>query len=67
MSIIRTLKAQIKRYPSSRAHLCRNAGISRPVVTNFMNGKRGLSLASADKLAKVLRLQLTHKESPNGR
>ena len=34
------------------------AGLSYPVIYNFAKGKRGLSLASAEKLAPVLGLEL---------
>ncbi len=42
------------------------SGISQPIVHRFMNGERGLTLDTADKLCRFLGLRLTAtKDEPD--
>jgi transcriptional regulator with XRE-family HTH domain len=38
--------------------LAKDSGVSQPVVSRFVNEKRGITLATASKLAEVLGLEL---------
>ena len=42
--------------------LAKDSGVSQPVVSRFVNGKRGITLATASKLAEVLGLELVAKK-----
>ena len=44
-------------------HLCNVAGLQRPNVLRFMEGKRGLSVESLDALADVLGLRVMADKS----
>jgi predicted transcriptional regulator len=39
--------------------LAKESGVSQPVLHRFMAGERDIKLATADKLAKYLKLRLT--------
>ena len=38
--------------------LAKDSGVSQPVVSRFVNEKRGITLATASKLAEALNLEL---------
>jgi transcriptional regulator with XRE-family HTH domain len=42
--------------------LAKDSGVSQPVVSRFVNEKRGITLATASKLAEVLGLELVSKK-----
>ena len=41
--------------------LARDAGVDRSVLSRFLAGKRTITLETADRLAKVLKLRLTDR------
>ena len=41
--------------------LAKDSGVSQPVLSRFVNGKRGITLATASKLAEALGLELRPK------
>jgi len=48
----------IKKSGYSIYKLAKESGVSQPVLCRFMNGKRGITLATASKLADTLGLKL---------
>jgi transcriptional regulator with XRE-family HTH domain len=42
----------------SRYRICKEIGISEATMSRFMNGKGGLSMASLDRLAALLGLEI---------
>ena len=42
--------------------LAKDSGVSQPVLCRFVNGKRGITLATASKLVEVLGLELVAKK-----
>ena len=42
--------------------LAKDSGVSQPVLCRFVNGDRGITLATAAKLAKTLNLELVSKK-----
>lgn len=57
-SIQQQLIAAIEESPLSQNELAKQAGIAQPHLNAFVNGKRGLSLDSINKLCHVLQLKL---------
>lgn len=51
------LREAIKNYGTYAA--AKEAGITYPVIYRFINGNRGLSLATAEKLAEFFGMHLT--------
>ncbi len=47
----------------SRYAICKASGIDQGGMSNFMAGKRGLSLAALDALADVLGLSITTRDA----
>ena len=45
----------------SRAAICRAAKIDEGLLSHFMAGRKGLSVASLDRLADVLELQVVSR------
>jgi len=54
----RQLRSAIQNAEMSVYALCQVTGIDKAVMSRFMNGKRGLSLASIDRICDVLGLRL---------
>ncbi len=54
------LRQAIRAYGSER-QVARDAGVPQPVVNRFVTGKRDLYLATVDKLAARLGLELRPK------
>ena len=52
------LRKAIRQSGMSRYRLSKLTGVSDGVLCNFVTGKRGLTLKTAAKLAKALRLEL---------
>jgi transcriptional regulator with XRE-family HTH domain len=57
------MKEAIKRSGMSCYQISKTTGVSEAQLSLFMNGKRSLTLKSASKIAKVLKLEL----KPRGR
>ncbi len=52
------IRMAIKKSGYSIYKLAKESGVSQPVLCRFMNGKRGITLATASKLADTLGLKL---------
>jgi plasmid maintenance system antidote protein VapI len=52
------LRELITAAASSTYELARDAGVDRSVLSRFLAGKRTITLETADRLAKVLKLRL---------
>jgi len=50
----------------SASALARAAGIDPGIVKRYLSGRRGLTLATADKLASILNLRLVDAEGAEG-
>jgi hypothetical protein len=61
-SIAETLKDAIRQDSRSVYQIAKESGISQIVITRFLSGERDIRMATADKLARVLNLQLTGAE-----
>jgi ribosome-binding protein aMBF1 (putative translation factor) len=58
-SIAASLKDAIRRSGRSVYQIAQESGISQIVISRFLSGERDIRMATADKLARVLNLQLT--------
>jgi plasmid maintenance system antidote protein VapI len=58
MGIEETLRKAIERSKQSQTEIANATGIPRPHLCAFINGKRGISMANADKLAAYFGLKL---------
>jgi plasmid maintenance system antidote protein VapI len=61
MNISETFKAAIKRRRLTAYAVGKAAGVRPHVIQRFLNGERGLTLATADKLAEALELEMKPK------
>jgi transcriptional regulator with XRE-family HTH domain len=52
------LRAAAKASSLSQADICRALGLSRPHVSQFYAGTKGLSVAASEKLAALLGLEI---------
>ena len=57
------LRTAIKTCGRSRYALSQETGIEQSTLSRFVNGKGGMSLDTADAIAKALGLKLTSDES----
>ena len=57
-SIADSLKRAIAGSDRSVYQIAKESGISQIVITRFLSGERDIRMATADKLARVLKLQL---------
>ncbi len=57
-SIADSLKQAISASDRSVYQIAKESGISQIVITRFLSGERDIRMATADKLARVLNLQL---------
>jgi len=57
------IRAAFKQSGLTIYRLAKDSGVSQPVVSRFVNGKRGITLATASKLVETLKLELTAKKS----
>ena len=58
MKLSDQVRRAVESCPRSRNSVCREAGIDPGAFSNFMAGRRGMSLASLDRLAEVLDLRI---------
>jgi ribosome-binding protein aMBF1 (putative translation factor) len=58
-SIADSLKQAISASGRSVYQIAKESGISQIVIARFLSGERDIRMATADKLARVLNLQLT--------
>ena len=61
-NIERQLRQAIKTCGVSRYRLSKLSGVSDAVLSHFVNCKRSVTLTTAAKLAKALRLELRSKD-----
>ena len=57
--IVETLKQAILKSEMSRYELANISKVSEAVLSRFLSGERGITLETAGKIAKTLKLQLT--------
>jgi DNA-binding phage protein len=55
------LRSAIQSSSKSVYQICKDAGISQIVVSRFLSGERDIRLATADRLAKTLGIELAHQ------
>ena len=53
------IRAAVDASDLTRYRICKNAGIDHGAFSNFMAGRRGMSLESLDRLTAVLGLRVT--------
>lgn len=56
------LKTAIAKSGLSVYRLAKDSGVSQPVLCRFVNGQRGITLATASKLVETLGLELVEKK-----
>ena len=56
------IRAEVKRRRLTIYRVAKDSGVSQPVVSRFMNKKRGITLSTASKLVKTLGLELVVKK-----
>ncbi|TWU17621.1 helix-turn-helix domain-containing protein [Bythopirellula polymerisocia] len=61
-SISDQLKAAIRKSENSRYAICQATGVDEAALSRFLNEERGLSLATVDKLADFLNLELVERK-----
>ena len=52
------LRRAIQASPKSVYQICKEAGISQIVISRFLSGERDIRLATADRLAKALGIEI---------
>lgn len=57
------LRQAIRECPMSRYEISRQTGIAQSTLSKFVQGERGLSMASIDQLIACLGLELKRKDS----
>jgi plasmid maintenance system antidote protein VapI len=60
-SLSEQLRERIAAAGPSVYELARDAGVDRSVLSRFLAGKRTITLETADRLAKVLKLRLADR------
>lgn len=53
------LRSAIRKSPLSAYELSKRSGVSDSVLSRFLNRKQGITLDTAERLARVLHLALT--------
>ena len=56
------LKTAIAKSGLSVYRLAKDSGVSQPVLCRFVNGQRGITLATASRLVETLGLELVEKK-----
>jgi transcriptional regulator with XRE-family HTH domain len=67
MSLSSQLRSRIRSEPTSVCSLAASAGVSRSVLSRFLAEKRTITLATADRLAGALGVDLTDRGIPDDR
>lgn len=62
MTLSERLRQVIETSGKSASCISRETRVTIPSITQFVREERGLSLVTADKLAKYFGLELTHKK-----
>jgi transcriptional regulator with XRE-family HTH domain len=57
-SLTDQIRDAVRESKLSRYRICQETGIDKASMSKFVNGERGLSLASLDKLAALLELRV---------
>lgn len=52
------LRKAIKKSGLTQYRIAKDTGVPQPVVNRFVNGERGITLETADKLCRYLHLRL---------
>jgi len=55
------IRLAIKRSGLTIYQLAKDSGVSQPVLSRFINGKRGITLATASRLTETLGLDLVSR------
>jgi transcriptional regulator with XRE-family HTH domain len=58
MELLRALRAAIKASGLSGYELCNRSGVNKAAMSRFMSGERGVSVESAEALAKAMGLEI---------
>ena len=61
------IKAAIEQSGLSVYRLAKNSGVPQAVLCRFVNGKRGITLATASKLVETLGFELVQKKKRSER
>jgi len=61
-SIAGALRRALKTSELSRYAIAKETGITQSILSRFLHGKAGITLDTADRLAKILGLQLVPKK-----
>ena len=56
------IRAEIRKRGLTIYRIAKDSGVSQPVLSRFMNAKRGITLATASKLVETLGLELKPKK-----
>lgn len=56
------LRRAIQASPKSVYQICKETGISQIVVSRFLSGERDIRLATADRLARALGIEVVSRE-----
>lgn len=59
--IAKTLRSAIKNSKKSVYQIAKDAGVAHPVILRFISGERDIRLATADKLAAALGMEVRMK------
>jgi plasmid maintenance system antidote protein VapI len=57
------IRAAIKESGLTIYRLAKDSGVPQPVLSRFLNAKRGITLTTASKLAEALELELVPKKT----
>jgi len=61
-SLENQIRTAIEKSGLSVYRLAKDSGVSQPVLCRFVNGQRGITLATASKLVETLGLRLVSKK-----
>jgi len=60
-TIAHALRDAIKRNRKTAFQIAKESGVSHPIILRFLSGERDIRLATADKLAAVLGVEVVRK------
>lgn len=67
MELLRALRAAIKENGLSGNELCKRAGVNKAALSRFTSGERGVSVESAEALAKAMGLEIVLRPVRKGK